>query len=483
MMYLFISIIYFLTRIPFLRAYPVYYDSFEYVRIIGKVNWHNISSVLSSSHQPIHTFYFLTGLIIKSLLPFVSVELSMTINSLFFGYAICILWFVLLKKISNKKTAVFGTIILLLFPYFFIANTHILYESELLFFQLAAAYVLMVGMEKQKLLLMFFSGLLLGLSHLIFIGTLFVIPIYVYLLSVKLYKKKSVLIVSLLLLILGYCISGLIFDAVLLQSLPLLFAKYASHAGDITSNNQGVFILLGRIVRNIFIQTIAVLSDGGFFLLIFSCMVFFLSKKIKPLKMEEGRWILISSSLLFMIPYFILMQYWHAGFFGRLAIGIIFPSSLIIALSFPQIKFQIVKIAILLLFFVWIPWRQLDPPPIYDYYYLIQNVKHVSIITSDYNRFLYEKYTIPHFLINGNTTQVQIKYYIDSVLNNSTVLIDSSALRYPYFQYDGSTYNILSKNTNGKPLIGNVLDDYAYTEFKKAPYSDIYFLRILSKKK
>jgi len=463
-----LSLFYFVSRIPFLRTYPVYYDSFEYIRIVEKLSWNSITTIISSSHQPIHTLYFISNLLFKSLLPHQPVELAMTMNSLLFGYGVTVMWYLFMKKISHKKIALFSTIILLLFPYFYITNTHILYESEMLFFQIASGYIVLIGIEKKKPFYIFLSGLVLGLAHLIFIGTMFILPIYFFALLKAFKKHRKIALLFCALFGIGYFLSGFLGDFLFLQSIPLLITKYVKHAGDVVANNQGLIFLLGRIIRNILVQSNAILSGGGFILLIFACIVLVSKKKYL---------------YLLLIPYFVLMQYWHAGFFGRLAIGIIFPAAFIITSTFTNTRAQLAKIAVLVVFFIWIPWRQLDPPPIYNYYYLVQNEKNVVVITSDYNRFLYERFSIPHFVIKGDTAREEIKKYIDANLKNKTVLIDSSALRYPYFQYDGSSYNIMSTRTDGTPLIGNLLETYTYKEFKKEAFSDIFFLRILSKKK
>lgn len=469
--FLFISCIYFLTRIPFLRSFPVFYDSFEYVRLVERLNWSNITSTISSSHQPIHTFYFLTCLLFKTFFSQLTVEFSMTLLSLFFGYVASIIWYFTLNKITHAKTAFFATIITLLFPYFFIANTHILYESELLFFQILSIYFLIKNHGQVKLIPIFFSGFTLGLAHLIFIGTLYIVPIYIGLLFYLTKNNKKIFLYSLL-FFLGFAVTGILGDVLVLQSSQLLIGKYSSHVADVVSGNQGLVVLLGRTVRNIVLQTIAILSPGGTLLLVVS----FISLSIKKKSV-------LLHSILF-LPFFILMQYWHAGFFGRLAIGIVFPSSLLIALQFNSTRAHIVTITILFIFFIFTTLHQLSPPPIYSYYDLIHDKKNVAIITSDYNRFLYEKYNIPHFSINGNTTAAQMNNYIKTnSLAKKTVLIDSAALRYPYFQYDGYSYHILSMRRNGTPVASGILEKYIYTEYKKIPNSDIFFLRIWRKNK
>ena len=466
-----LSLLYALTRIPFLRPYPVYYDSFEYVRIIEKINWSSLHSFITTSHQPVHTLYFIICLIFKSLFPSLSTPLGMVLSSLFFGYGTCIIWYFVLRKIRNKKIALWGAIILLLFPYFFITNTNILYESELLFFQLAAFFILLIGNEKKKERYIFFSGIVLGLAHLVFIGTAYIVPIFLGFIWGGFSRKKWYGFVGLALFCIGYCLSGILLDFFILQSVPLLQVKYVKHVGDVVSQNQGLILMGGRMIRNVLVQVVAILSPGGAILLVFSALYLLIKKRVG---------ILVIVALLF-IPFFILMQYWHAGFFGRLAIGIIFPASFLIVLFFDSPIAHIAKIVVLLIFFISIPWRQLDPPPLYASFYQIQNDKNIAVITSDYHRFLYEEAHIPYFAIKGDTDPKEIQQYIDSALSQKVVLIDSAALRYPYYQYDGDTYHILSVRTDGTPLIKNILERYRFTEYNSVAYSDLFFLKIEKK--
>lgn len=461
-----ISAFYCITRLPFIRSFPVYYDSFEYIRIVEKLNWHNITSGITNSHQPIHTFYFLTSLLFKTLFFHSSVAFSMTMLSFLFGFATTIVWYVILKKIFQTKTAVFGTIVLLLFPLFFITNTNILYESELLFFQILSVYLLIEGIQKKRKMALFLSGLSLGLAHLVFIGTLYIIPLSLIILFI--YFASSIMPFCV-----GIIITGIGVDFLFIQSIPLLIQKYLMHAGDVVSNDQGVVFLIGRAIRNILFQGTTVLSLGGFILLLIAGALLFSIKKY-------SRWRIFISIF---IPFLILMQYWYAGLFGRLAMGIIFPSSFFITLIFDKTKKQIVVTTILLAFFVSTSWQQKKIPPIYQFYNLIRNEKNIVVITSDYNRFLYERFDIPYFVIKGESSRKEIKKYIEVNILIRTILIDSAALRYPYFQYDGDSYQILSKRSNGNPLIGTLLDAYIYKEYKRKPFSDIYFLHILSKKK
>jgi hypothetical protein len=427
--------------------------------------------------------------------------MSLAILSLLFGFATTIVWYLVVKELFSKKAALYSTIILLLFPIFFIINTNITYEAELLFLQTVSFLILIKGLKYKKNVWIFVAGLFLGLAHLVFIGTLFITPIFVYFILLLVipakagiqsmifqFKKGNYCLDPLLrgddgkkttkhftqsliysgFFCLGYVITGFIADYFLLGSLPLIAAKYTSHATDVVSGSQGVVLLIARVLRNIVYQAVAILSPGGAFLFGLAIMLILFVKKFSKLKYL----------LLAVIPYLILMQYWHAGLFGRLALGIVFPASLFIAYVFEDIKKQVGVLLLLFVFFALFILIQAQSPPLYQYYSLIKNEKNYAVITSDYNRFIYEEHAIPHFVIKGDTPISEIKKYIDTHIKNKVVLIDSAAVRYPYFQYDGNTYHILSVNKRGTPSVQEVLKKYSTTRYKEIRGSDIYFLKI-----
>ena len=113
-----LSILYFLTRLPFVRSYPAYYDSFEYLKVAEAINFSNFNQIIVSSHQPIHTFYFLTILIFKQIFFFLSSETILVLISLIFGFLTIIFFFLFAKEYLDRKKALFASSLLLLFPIF-----------------------------------------------------------------------------------------------------------------------------------------------------------------------------------------------------------------------------------------------------------------------------------------------------------------------------------------------------------------------------
>ena len=462
-----LTLFYFITRLPFLRNLPVFYDSFEYLGLAEKLTISNFSQLTSSSHQPIHTFYFLTVLVFKTMFFFLPANTVLVLISFVFGYLTITVWYWLVRNYFDKKIAFYSSLLILFFPYFFAANTNILYESELLFFQIVSLYFIFKGLKENKYFFIILAGVFWGISQSIFIGSLLIFPIFFG----QLMKIKNKKLASLMTFLLIGTITTIIIDVLFLKS--SVYFKYQSHFFDFVSSSDGFFIFLLRIIRNIGIQTIAILSVSGAMALIISLLILFIKNKKEFL-----------TCLIWLVPTFILMQYWHAGLFSRLALFIIFPASLVISLAMKRkiIKlFVLFSIALTTINYV---IKQRQEPPMYRYNSLIKNSidsSKMAMITSDYNRFLYLKNKTPTFIFNGlneNIIQAE-KFILDNLNQQKKVLIDSSGLRFPYFQFDGDFYHILSLGKIGQSQAKKVLERFNFQTYKvdrKNP--EIYFLEI-----
>lgn len=470
-----LSLFYFITRLPFLKNLPVFYDSFEYLDLAEKLTIANFSQVISSSHQPIHTFYFLTILIFKTIFFFLSTDIVLVLTSFVFGYLTIVVWYWLVRNYFNKKIAFYSSLLILFFPYFFAANTNILYESELLFFQIVSLYFAFKGFKENNNASIILSGLFLGISQSIFIGSLaIVVPLFLW--QYISLKKRNTSYWAIFLLI--GIITSVVIDLLFLKS--SLYLKYRLHLFDFVSGSDGFFIFLLRIIRNIGIQTIAILSVSGTIALIISLLILFIKNKKEFL-----------TCLIWLIPTFILMQYWHAGLFGRLALFIIFPASLVISLAFERKTIKSFIILFVALTTINYAIKQRQEPPMYRYNSLIKNSidsNKMVMITSDYNRFLYFKNKLPAFIFNGldeNISQAE-KFVQDNLNKKRKVLIDSAGLRFPYFQFDGDFYHILSLGKIGQSQAKKVLEKFDFQVYETDKLNpEIYFLEItgLSKNK
>ena len=467
---LYLTLLYFLSRIPFLRFYPVFYDSFEYVQIANRLNFTNFSQVVSSSHQPIHTFYFLAILFLKNILGFLNPEAIMVLLSLISGYLTIIVWFTLVRRYYSAKKAFFSSLLLMIMPYFFVLNTNILYESPLLLLQVAACFFLTLAMEKKSKIYIAISALFWGLSISVFIGSLFLFPIFLLLLII-LSKQEKFIFLTILVSVSLAVVLGL--DLLLLKSPVYIGEKFISHYLDFISLKGGLPLFGLRFLRNIIMQFSAILSLSG--LVIVSISFLFMVLK------NRSRFYFYA---VLVFPAVALTQYWHAGLFGRLAIYIIFPSVLLITEVFHKKWHRILIVFLILLTMFNYARHQQNHPALYSYYSLLDKYRvdsNIAIITSDYNRFLYEKNRENLFIIkDADDNSYRTEQYIDgSLKKNKTVLIDSAGLHFPYYQYDGDFYHVLSLGKTGESKASGWLAKYDLSLFAEdEKNSDVYFMKI-----
>jgi len=464
-----LSISYFLSRLPFLRAYPVYYDSFEYARVAETINFSNFTQTITSSHQPIHTFYFLTILIFKQIFFFLSAEKVLVLISLVFGYLTVVFFFLFVKEYLDDKKAFFASLLLLLFPYFFVANTNILYESELLFFQIAALYFFFTGLKKENIRRVLLAGIFWSISISIFTGSLIIFPVFAAL-YLKIKKKLSFL--SLALILIPALLTPLFLDILIFKSPAIIASKYQLHFSDLVSTGGGLFVFGYRILRNIVLESSTILSPAGIIVLAIIIVIYSLTTHYSLL-----------TTLLWFLPPLFLMQFWHAGLFGRLAIFLVFPASLLLTESLTKNWQKIFLLFTFLVFLVPLLIAQTKNPPIYRFYDLIKNVPNVAILTSDSNRFLYQKYELPIFVFSpGNDLPEAEKFINENLKQGKTVLIDSAGLNYPYFQFDGDSYHLLSRHPQSIPHCQSLLEKFQTETFKSDPKNkEIYFEKIQNK--
>jgi len=433
------------------------------------MNLGNFRQVISSSHQPIHTFYLFTLFVTKqifSFLPFPSVTVLL---SVFFGFLALIYWYRFVK-IFDKKIAFFSAILVLCFPLFFVANTNIMYESELLFFQIAALYYFFIAINKNSLKRGILSGILWGISQSIFIGSLVTLPIY--LLFFFLGKKKKLLFPSLF--IITAIITTILIDLIVLSDTQLIVNKYLTLAFIPNyDKNYGLLIFFLRIMRNFLFSPLMILSASG--------LSFFLIALFNLWKNNRRKFIIFA---IWLTPYLILTQYWAGWLIGRIALSLIFPASLIIASSFQNKFFRIFIVAAILATTGNYMIEQRNKPPLYKSFSLIKKAdkrQGIAVLTSDFNRFLYVENGIPIFIYRGfGDTDDEKEFILKNLKEGRKVLIDSSGLRFPYYQFDSDFFQILSMGKIGLSQGSKILSEFDFKVYAQDQSNkDIYFLEFI----
>lgn len=494
----FLTIFYFLTRLPFLRTYPVYYDSFEYAQIAEKINFFNFSQIISFSHQPIHTFYFLTILFFKKIFFFLPTNMVLVLISLIFGYLATLIWYLFVKRyLGSKQKALFVSFLILIFPYFFRANTNILYESELLFLQIVSLYFFLWGLKENQFFKIILAGIFWGFSISLFTGSLIIFPVFLLfypplkrtLSRSASWRMKRLKVslgglspFSLFLLILLSLLVPLLIDLLILKHPEPLLTKYQLHLGDLVSPQGGSWIFLFRILRNIAIQGAAVLSLPAFALLALSLISLIIPQIPLLSRFSPSTHLPLLTLTSWLLPPLVLMQFWHSGLYGRLGLFLVFPASLFLAENLTKNWQRNLVLLVLLVPLVPQLLSQKQTPPIYRFYSLIENgpKDEIAIITSDSNRFLYQKNNLTTLVVGpGTTLEVVEKFISNNKKLGKMTLIDSQAILSPYFQFDGDSYHLLSKNKKDQPYLKSLKEKISTEVFLSDPkHPKIYFLKI-----
>jgi len=467
MAYIFLLGVYFITRLPFLVFEPVYYDSFEYVRAISQIDtWHQIPKAILSTHQPVHTGYIGIAAFFRVITHLNPAVLYASI-SFISGLIGMSFWYLTLKHLyKNTAAAFWGTLVFVLFPYFWRSSTNILYESILTAMQTGTMLMLSIYAIRRKIKGLIAAIVLFAGAQLVFIGNIFsIIPIAVFGLCLKL--KKSVLIWAissiLLSLLVDYLISG---------DPTFITQKYLSHISDTVSPQGGLLLLIARITRNIIVITTAIVYPLPALLSIPALW-----------KLRHDKHIFIMACV-FLIFSFMTMQYWHAGNFGRIGFLVVLPISLILGKLFKDYPLIGIATSLILIGNVLkLGSQQRQTPYIHA---LTTWAKQTSkenktslFVTSDYTRFAYEQ-TQAYVLVVRNP-QNDIDKLLSDInkiqVQNGNIFIDSSALSYPYDLPDGWNYHILSMQNKPQLIRESLTKDCnlkLYHEYSSFPALTIY---------
>lgn len=426
---------YLVTRSLFLQVRPVYYDSFEYVRLIESMSKLGIVEAIRNSHQPVHTLYLWIAGGVNQLIG-LSPQLSLSTLSLVAGLGVVIFWVLLVKELTNSwKVGYCAGLVLCMVPGFFVTNTNILYESLLLMAQVMSLWSLIKYLKTCKLAWLILGAVLLGISQLVFIGSLFLlIPIATifWIMKDKMSWGRLVLFGVVFVMIAGTV------DVYVLGAGGII-EKYLSHTGDLVSGSGGGLILLGRVVRNIG-YIIWQLLGPVMTLLVIIILIF------DRAKLARLRLMLIGLAL----PAFLMMQYWHAGYYGRLGMLVILPASLMVGIALSKRLFWIIYLGMAMTFqLIMLGIKQQSTPYVLSLKQWVEERVVIEsdwkFVTSDNTRMAFENSGIEPFVIRDPEREIQdLSEYIKSS-PEQRVYIDRSALSYPYWQPDGWEDHLLSK--------------------------------------
>jgi len=176
-----VIILFFLSRFLFLATYPHFYDSPEYLKLAQE---NNLSIALQKSHESIHPIYLL-------LIQFANKFIPISFVSAFFGLLTFIGFYLLIKQVFNKQTAILSLIPLIFFPHLWLIQTNIMHESVDHFFLIFALLFFDYFLVNKKLINIIVSFVFILFALINFSGNFIWMPVFLGLFVFRKYKKQD----------------------------------------------------------------------------------------------------------------------------------------------------------------------------------------------------------------------------------------------------------------------------------------------------
>lgn len=445
--------LFFISRFFFLANYPHFYDSLEYLRESLSLSFFKS---LSSSHEVIHpAWLFLTQIFQKITSQSTSWELSLI--SAIFGLISFFVFYLLVKRIFNEKTAIFSLVPLIFFSHLWLVQTNVLHDSLDVSLFLISLLFFDFFLEKKRFFWLIFSILFLSLAIFDFAGIFLWTVVFfglAFLRSEKKFLWKNIAW-SFLTIFLGLVLSFFSLFLILkltrtiepLERLKTIFLGFG--VNDLSTGLNLIGLL--RILRNNFYVFFYGYSLAAFLGLIAG--VFYLWQKRK--------WPLLVFLLSFFLPFLITGKFWYFGPVGRLAVLIGYPLALFLALI-PWRKIYWLLIIIIFLNFVPTFWVYQKTPIPKIQASLIEKIGLKDkdlLILSDYQRPQLDFY--PALYIHGNDEieKTVEKKITENLLAGNRVFVSQQAIDFPYWQYDGQQIHIISKGDKNKAQLKDFLQD------------------------
>lgn len=450
--FLYAFFLYLFVRIPFISNYPFFYDSPEYFKL--SLNNCFFCSVLES-HESVHPIYLFFIQFFQNIIPKESYW-NVSLVSLVFSLLSFMFFYLLVKELFNKRTAIYSSLVLCFIPHLWLLDTNIMHEAVDWFFLISSSYFLVKlvkgsGKKYFPLSVVFLSLALVNFtgSALWFLGVLGFATLCIktkkqFFLSVLVFIAASFLGLGILYLVLEKSgISGF-------ERIGLLFENY----GSITYKNWNPVSFL-RTARNIVYVLMEGYSPASFVIVPMFLIYAFIKKQKK----------LLLFSFLFLLAFFISGKFWYGGFFGRyssffayflaLCAGYITENKLLKKLYFAFFLVLIVQLG----FFM----KDYSKDSVFEIQKeLIKSVPIKNedvIVLSDFQRpqlaFSNAFYIGPD-LRKKEEMEIKMEKYLKEGKN---VYITEQARYFPYWQYDGQRVHIITKGNKNKALLNNFLSD------------------------
>lgn len=456
---LFLFLLFFFSRLPFINAKNVFFDSKEYLLIFNEPNF---IKALASGHFPHHEGYILFAWPLYQLGKLLHIDPGylVVLGQILLAFVTVFFFYKFVEYISNKKIALYSAILFSLTPLFWITNVTITLETSYLSCFFASLYLFILYIKKKKEKYLYFSVALLTLSIITYSAVILWLTLYFFLLFFKL-KKGKIKIILTMFFVFGIFLSlRILLIAAFINDHPfhVFYVSYLSNvtdAGHVTSNIEGLLIR----IRN-FIPVLR--SYSSLIVILGFVSLFFIYKKDKKL---------FALGLLWLLPLLYSNQWWDSLLMGRYSILAGFGFTFLTAYLIYSRRIVLFLVC-LYLCIVSLPALSLlreDTPYIQQEKFAKTLPQGSLLIESHYAQPVLEK-CCQAKIIAVNDPAVGngiIKKFVDQYLaENKPVFVSSAALSDPYGLYMGPYLHPLSLSYNNKFELESLLKDYTWKPYK-----------------
>ncbi len=445
---LWITVVLFLvTRLCLLADYPHFFDSPEYFRESQAIDFF---TSIASSHEAVHPVYLLVIQTLQRAYYLLTGSMSIipvSLTSALFGGLGIGMFYLLIKRLFDSKTALFASIPLLFFPHSWLLHTNVMHELVEQSLFITGLVTFDVFLTTRRWQWWFLCICVWSLAILNFLGILLWFPVVLGVVFLR-SQKDLILKNSCYAVMAGVvsCALGIILLYVLLlPSIPNPLERV--HWLIFGFGGGGIFAdwslaTVARVFRNSLFIIYYGYSPAALLASILFVGYAYHRKLYKVL------WFF----LVFFLPFFLSSKFWIGGLFGRYGALVAYPLALAMALL-PWKKLYWISLAIVFGWWVTTVSVYKQPPVTTLQAQLLKQVISTPndlVLLSEYQR---PQLPYPNALyVNGSREDTdKIVAVVEVALReNRRVFITQQAMTFPYWQYDGQQLHIISKGSSTK---------------------------------
>lgn len=471
-------VLFFLSRVFFINASGVFFDSAEYLHLFSLSNF-PLAIVLG--HFPPHEGYIILFWPFYQLMrlfhanaPYVIVLLQ-----IFLSFFTLLCFYRFIEYISDKKTALYASIIASLIPLFWIINVTIMMENAYAFFFFFSIFVLIQYIKTKKQYLLHVSLLIFSFALLTQTMIILWTPVYLYIIFLK--NKKELFKITILMIVYAVILSicNIFFIGWQLSMKPqtvflYLYLKKGGEFAEIPFGVKGILIVLRNFVIPLLQNNTTLVVLLAFISLIFSI------KKNKKIFLF---------GILFLLPAIYANQWWDSLLNGRHALIASFGMAFLV--SWLIVKRNIIYFLLIICYLLLVSLPALNlldkPIPYLEEAHLASTLPKKSLFIESHFARPQVQETVKNETVYVNEpgwdTPLLTKRINTYLAKNELVFISSAAISEPYGLYSGPYLHNITLSYEFPFLLKPILTSYTIKPYKTINAKDNLFIyRIVSAK-